>query len=119
MAVRCLTGEVAGSQVLTPSTAQVPLEYISPTSPNLLTIQRTDGLGRLYYHTVLDVNRPVEDVQPLDSGMQIERVYCKSALSEVTRMPRSRRWQRAQVQVRAVLQLPPCSWMPIKPSPPS
>ncbi len=79
-----LTGEVAGSQVLTPSTAQVPLEYISPTSPNLLTIRRTDGLGRLYYHTVLDVNRPVEDVQPLDSGIQIERVYCKSALSEVT-----------------------------------
>ena len=79
-----LTGEVAGSQVLTPSTAQVPLEYISPATPNLLNIQRTDGMGRLYYHTVLDVNRPVEDVQPLDSGLQIERVYCKSTLSEVT-----------------------------------
>jgi uncharacterized protein YfaS (alpha-2-macroglobulin family) len=79
-----LTGEVAGSQVLTPSTAQVPLEYISPTSPNLLNIQRTDGMGRLYYHTVLDVNRPVEDVQPLDSGLQIERDYCKSTLAEVT-----------------------------------
>jgi uncharacterized protein YfaS (alpha-2-macroglobulin family) len=79
-----LAGEVAGSQVLTPSTAQVPLEYISPTSPNLLNIQRTDGLGRLYYHTALDVNRPVEDVQPLDSGFQIERVYCKSTLAEAT-----------------------------------
>ena len=79
-----LTGEVAGGQVFTPSTAQVPLEYISPTSPNLLNIQRTDGLGRLYYHTVLDVNRPVEDVQPIDSGIQIERVYCKSTLTEVT-----------------------------------
>jgi len=77
-----LTGEVAGSQVITPSTAQVPLEYISPTSPNLLTIQRTDGLGRLYYHTVLNVNRPVEDVQPLNSGIQIERVYCKSNRGE-------------------------------------
>jgi alpha-2-macroglobulin len=79
-----LTGEVAGSQVLNPSTAQVPLEYISPTSPNMLNIQRTDGLGRLYYHTVLDVNRPVEDVQPLDSGIQVERVYCQSALTEVS-----------------------------------
>jgi alpha-2-macroglobulin len=77
-----LTGEVAGSQVLTPSTAQVPLEYISPTDPNLLNIQRTDGMGRLYYHAVLDVNRPVEDVQPLDAGIKIERAYCKSALGE-------------------------------------
>jgi alpha-2-macroglobulin len=79
-----LTGEVAGSQVLTPSTAQVPLEYISPTSPNLLNIQRTDGLGRLYYHAVLDVSRPVEDVQPLDLGVQIERVYCQSTLAAVS-----------------------------------
>jgi uncharacterized protein YfaS (alpha-2-macroglobulin family) len=72
-----LTGEVAGNQVLTSSTAHVPLDYISPSSPNLLNIQRTDGLGRLYYHTVLNVNRPVEDVQPLDSGLRIERVYCE------------------------------------------
>ncbi len=79
-----LTGEVAGGQVLNPSTAQVPLEYISPTSPNMLNIQRTDGLGRLYYHTVLDVNRPVEEVQPLDSGIQIERIYCQSTLPEAS-----------------------------------
>ncbi len=40
-----LRGDVSGNQVLTPSTAQVPLEYLSPTTPNLLTIQRTDGHG--------------------------------------------------------------------------
>lgn len=73
-----IAGEVAGNQVLTPSEAHVPLEYISPTSPNLLTISRKDGPGRLYYHTVLDVNRPVEDVQPVNSGLQIERTYCGS-----------------------------------------
>ncbi|MGE5376062.1 MAG: Ig-like domain-containing protein [Bacteroidota bacterium] len=77
-----LTGNVSGSQVLTPSAAHVPLEYISPTSPNLLNIQRTDGLGRLYYHTVLNVNRPVDEVQPLNSGLQVERVYCQSNLNE-------------------------------------
>jgi alpha-2-macroglobulin len=70
-----LNGDVAGNQVLTPSEAQVSLEYLSSTSPNLLTIQRKDGLGRLYYRAVLNVNRPVEDVRPLDSGMRIERVY--------------------------------------------
>jgi len=70
-----LNGDIAGNQVLTPSSAQVPLEYISSTSPNLLTIQREDGLGRLYYRAVLNVHRPVEDVRPLDSGMGVERVY--------------------------------------------
>jgi alpha-2-macroglobulin len=73
-----LVGEVAGNQVLTSSEAQVPMEYLSPTSPNLLTIQREDGLGRLYYRAVLNVHRPVEDVAPLDAGMRIERAYCQS-----------------------------------------
>jgi hypothetical protein len=74
------SGDVAGIQ-LVPLTAQVPLEFLSPNSPNLLTIHREDGLGRLYYRVVLNVNRPVTDVKPLNNGMSIERVYCKSALS--------------------------------------
>ena len=73
-----ITGEVAGNQVLTPSGAQVPLAYISPTAPNLLTIRRSDGPGRLYSHIVLRLSRPVEEVQPLYSGMQVERIYCAS-----------------------------------------
>ncbi len=67
-------GDIAGIQV-TPLTATVPLEFLSPNSPNLLTIHREDGLGRLYYNAILQLNRPVQDVQPLDQGMQIERVY--------------------------------------------
>lgn len=74
-------GDIAGNQVLTSAEAHVPLEYISGTSPNLLTIQREDGLGRLYYRAVLNINRPVEDVQPLNAGMQIDRVYCRAARS--------------------------------------
>jgi alpha-2-macroglobulin len=70
-------GDISGNQVLTPTTAQVPLEYLSPNSPNLLTIQREEGLGRLYYRAVLNVSRPVEDVRPLNDGMQIDRVYCR------------------------------------------
>ena len=72
------SGDVSGNQVLTPTKAQVPLEYLSPTSPNLLTIQRTDGLGRLYYRAVLNLDRPVEEVQPLNDGMRIDRVYCRA-----------------------------------------
>ena len=72
------SGDNSGNQVLTPMNAQVPLEFLSPNSPNLLTIQREDGLGRLYYRAALQVNRPVEDVRPLDAGMRIERVYMGS-----------------------------------------
>lgn len=68
------SGDVAGIQV-TPLTATVPLEFLSPNSPNLLTINREDGLGRLYYNATLQLNRPVEDVKPLDKGMRIERTY--------------------------------------------
>jgi uncharacterized protein YfaS (alpha-2-macroglobulin family) len=75
-------GDVTGSQVLAPTEAQVPLEYLSPNSPNLLTIQREEGLGRLYYRAVLNVNRPVEDVKPLDAGMRIERAYIASSCSK-------------------------------------
>jgi uncharacterized protein YfaS (alpha-2-macroglobulin family) len=72
------SGDVSGNQVLEPTNAQVPLEYLSPNLPNLLTLQREDGLGRLYYRAVLNVNRPVEDVRPIDAGMRIERVYTAS-----------------------------------------
>ena len=74
-------GDVSGTQVLAPVNVEVPLEFLSPTSPNLLTIQREEGLGRLYYRAVLNVNRPVQDVKPIDAGMQIERVYCEFASS--------------------------------------
>ena len=72
-------GDISGIQ-LEPLTANVPLEFLSADSPNLLTIQREDGLGRLYYNAVLKINRPVEDVKPLNAGMSIERTYCRSAL---------------------------------------
>ena len=75
------SGDVSGNQVLAPVNAEVPIEFLSPTSPNLLTVQREEGLGRLYYRAVLNVHRPVEDVKPIDAGMRIERVYCESSLN--------------------------------------
>ena len=82
-----VNGDIAGDQVLTSSEAEVPLEYVSATSPNLLTIQREDGLGRLYYRAVLNVSRPVEDVQPLNAGMRVDRLYCDSAMSQSASQP--------------------------------
>ncbi len=70
------SGDVAGIQI-DPLTATVPLEFLSKAA-NLLTITREDGLGRLYYNAVLNVNRPVQDVKPIDKGLRIDRVYCQT-----------------------------------------
>lgn len=83
------SGDVAGNQVLAPVNAEVPLELLSPTSPNLLTVQREEGIGRLYYRAILHVNRPVEEVQPIDAGMQIERVYCELAAATLATAARA------------------------------
>jgi alpha-2-macroglobulin len=73
------SGDIAGAQ-LTPLETHVPLENLTTNASNLLTISREDGLGRLYYNAVLNISRPVEDVKPLDNGMRIDRVFCKSSL---------------------------------------
>lgn len=84
------SGDIAGIQV-TPFTATVPLEFLSPNSPNLLTIDREDGLGRLYYNAALRLNRPVQDVKPLDKGMSIDRVYldpgCTTGCTPLSALP--------------------------------
>jgi hypothetical protein len=71
------SGDIAGIQIR-PTTAVIPLEFLSPNSPNLLVITREDGLGRLYYNATLQLNRRVEEVKPLDQGMQISRSYIDS-----------------------------------------
>ncbi|HUG35014.1 MAG TPA: Ig-like domain-containing protein [Anaerolineales bacterium] len=84
------SGDIAGIQV-TPFTATVPLEFLSPNLPNLLTINREDGLGRLYYNAALQLNRPVQDVKPLDKGMSIDRVYldtgCTTGCTPLSALP--------------------------------
>ncbi len=75
------SGDVNGIQ-LTPLKANVPLTSLSTNFPNLLTIQREDGLGRLFYNVVLKVNRPVQDVRPINAGMGIERLYCRAERSD-------------------------------------
>jgi len=69
------SGDVAGVQI-EPLTASVPMDTLATTPASVLTINRTEGLGRLYYNAVLNVNRPVQDVKPLDLGMRIDRTFC-------------------------------------------
>jgi uncharacterized protein YfaS (alpha-2-macroglobulin family) len=98
------SGDIAGIQI-EPLTASVPLEYLSTNSANLLTIHREDGLGRLYYNAVLNVNRPVQDVKPLDNGLRIDRTFCSTASREKNCSPLSSIQLSANQPVTAQLTL--------------
>jgi hypothetical protein len=64
------SGDVAGVQI-EPLTANVPMETLAANQASLLTINRTAGLGSLYYNAVLNVNRPVERVFQPDPDLAL------------------------------------------------
>jgi len=74
-----LTGQAGGAAQLTPVTAAVPVADLYPNDPNALLIRREDGPGRLYYTAHLSVDRPVEDVAPLNRGLSVTRAYYLSS----------------------------------------
>jgi len=75
-------GDARGANILTPVSASVPLDFLSPVTPNALLISREAGLGRLYYRGLLRLERPVESVQPLNRGVDISRAYFDAACEE-------------------------------------
>lgn len=77
-----VNGDVSGTDILTPLTASVPLEFLSPNAPNALTISRESGLGRLYYRALLSLERPAETVQPLNRGLDLSRAWYDSACQD-------------------------------------
>jgi hypothetical protein len=72
---RMAEGDVSGTEIFTPVSATLPLENLSPDSPNALVIERESGLGRLYYRASLLLNRPVESAQALHKGMDVSRAF--------------------------------------------
>lgn len=60
---------------LTPVKAAVPVSNLYFRSPNAVVLERDPGTGRLYYNLHLEVQRPVEDVQPQELGLSVERQY--------------------------------------------
>ncbi len=74
-----VAGEASGISQLTPVEAKVPISSMYPNAPNSLTIQRGEGVGRLYYNTHLNVFQPVEEIAPLDKGINLTRAYFLSS----------------------------------------
>ena len=69
------SGYAGGTAQLTPVIATVPIDELYPDAPNSMVVERTVGQGRLYYAAHLLVNRPVEDVAPLEDGFSLARAY--------------------------------------------
>ena len=99
------SGDINGIQI-EPITANIPLEFLSPNTPNLLTINREDGLGRLYYNATLNINRPVNDVKPVNAGMSIERTYCLVGQDECTPLTSIQLAPDQQITTQLTLTLP-------------
>lgn len=59
----------------TPVAAEIPVGNLYPADPNALRISRSAGPGSLYYSAALKVNRPVEDIAPLQRGISLSRLY--------------------------------------------
>jgi uncharacterized protein YfaS (alpha-2-macroglobulin family) len=73
-----VAGEASGISQLTPVEARVPIQSMFADAPNSLMLQRSDGVGRLYYNTHLNVFQPAEEISPLDKGINITRAYSLS-----------------------------------------
>jgi uncharacterized protein YfaS (alpha-2-macroglobulin family) len=70
-----VAGEASGISQLTPVEAKMPIQNMYPDAPNSLIMERSDGVGRLYYNTHLNVFQPVDEIAPLDKGINITRAY--------------------------------------------
>lgn len=69
------SGQAAGASQLNSVEASAEIDQLYPDAPNSLTIERQGGPGRLYYTAHLLVNRPVEEVAPLNQGLNVIRAY--------------------------------------------
>jgi hypothetical protein len=76
-----VAGEASGAGSgagMNPVSAAIPAGDLYPDDPNALLVERGSGAGRLYYTAHLTVNRPVEEVAPLEKGVSVSRAYYPS-----------------------------------------
>jgi len=69
------SGTASSETHLEPSSIVVPAERLDPEGENRLTVSRGGGPGTLYYTAHLSVRLPVEDVEPLNRGIIVQRQY--------------------------------------------
>jgi uncharacterized protein YfaS (alpha-2-macroglobulin family) len=65
-------------QAAKPVTSTVPVAGLKADSSNVLSLQRSEGTGSLFYRAYLQVGRPAEDAPAVQRGMTITRQYYRA-----------------------------------------
>jgi alpha-2-macroglobulin len=84
-----INGEEAAAATLTPADAANSVvvtrdvSELNADGPNPVEFSRTEGSGALYYTAYLEAYLPVPEVQPVDNGLTVSRVYRKLGSDEI------------------------------------
>lgn len=106
-AVPFANGQAGGEAQLNPVAATLPANDLYPQAPNALVIRRDPGPGRLYYTAHLKVDRPVEDVTPVNRGITISRAYYPASAGQPGEAAPIRAARAGElVDVRVTLSIP-------------
>jgi len=80
-------GDVSPESVGRPIQLQVAVAELLAEVGNRLTIGRGEGPGRLYYTAHLKVYLPVEEIEPLERGIIVQRRYTDPTCTEGAKCP--------------------------------
>ncbi len=72
-------GVAARETIRESSRTVIPIADLIAGMTNALTVARSDGNGRLYYTAHLEVYQPVENVEPAERGVIVQRRYTLAA----------------------------------------
>ena len=84
-----INDEEAAAATLTPADAANSVvvtrdvSELNADGPNPVEFSRTEGSGALYYTAYLEAYLPVPEVQPVDNGLSVSRVYRKLGTDEM------------------------------------
>jgi uncharacterized protein YfaS (alpha-2-macroglobulin family) len=73
--VTLLQGTASGPDSWDGAFAELPLANLGASGRGLLTLDRTEGPGTLYYRADLQIYQPVETVPPISRGLTLARQY--------------------------------------------
>ena len=101
-------GQAAGPQNMTTVISSSELNQLNLSGANLLTINKQDGTGKLYYRAALTVDRPVESAPALERGISISREYldCSNTACQPITAYQMKSDQSGRVTVRLTMTIP-------------
>ncbi len=82
-----IAGSIDSTTIMSPTVVRVPLADLPTGSTSLVAVGRSEGPGRLYYTTHLNLALPADQVQALDRGIAVTRRYVAADCTDGPRCP--------------------------------